>query len=286
VIPASFDYVRPCSVDEALDALADPDAKAIAGGHSLVPLLKLRIARPSRLVDIVGLEFRGVRSSGGIAIGALTTYDELTCTDWPVPLPDALRECADAVGDMQIRNAGTVGGSIAHGDPASDFAAGVLAFDATLRLRSTSGMREIAAADFFVGPFATALGEQELLTEILVPEPAEGTGSAYVSLEDRASGYPISGAAVAVRMDGDRLNSCAIGITGSSAHPIRARALEESLIAHGLGEAAAQALELLPEVEIGVGAADLEYRRHVASVVVARALGRAAARAASEDGSP
>jgi aerobic carbon-monoxide dehydrogenase medium subunit len=280
VIPASFEYVRAASVDAALEALAEPDAKAIAGGHSLVPMMKLRIARPSRLVDIAGLDFRGVRNDGGIVIGALTTHAELTGTAWPVRLPDALRECADSVGDMQVRNAGTVGGSIAHGDPASDFAAGVLAFDATLRLRSPSGTREVAVADFFLGPFTTALEGQELLTEIVVPEVAEGTGSAYVSVDDQASGYPITGAAVAARVDGGRLVSCTIGMTGFSAHPFRARALEEALLGNGAGDAAAVALELLPDAELGVGDADVAYRRHVAAVVVARSVGRAVARAA------
>lgn len=280
MIPASFEYVRAASIDEAFAALAEPDAKAIAGGHSLVPMMKMRIARPSRLVDIAGLDFRGVRSNGGIVIGALTTYDELTGSSAPVRLPDGLRECADSVGDVQVRNAGTVGGSIAHGDPASDFAAGVLAFEATLRLRSPSGTRELAASDFFVGPFTTALEQQELLTEIVVPEPAEGTGSAYVSVDDQASGYPITGAAVLARIDRERLISCTIGITGFTAHPIRARALEEALLANRPRSAAALALELLPDAEIGVDDADLAYRRQIAAVVVARSLGHAIARAA------
>jgi carbon-monoxide dehydrogenase medium subunit len=279
VIPAGFEYVRPASVDEALEALSEPDAKAIAGGHSLVPMMKLRIARPSRLVDIAGLDFRGVRNGGGLAIGALTTYDELTGTAWPHGLPDALRECADSVGDVQVRNAGTVGGSIAHGDPASDFAAAVLAFAATLRLRSTSGTRELAAEDFFLGPFATALEPQELLTEIVIAEPAEGTGSAYVSVDDRASGYPITGAAVTARVDGDRFVACTIGVTGFSGHPFRPRALEAALLADGAAGAAALALEHLPDGDVGVGDADLAYRRQIAAVVVSRALDRAVARA-------
>ena len=280
MIPAPFDYVRPGTVDEALEALGRPDAKAIAGGHSLVPLMKLRVARPALLVDLAALDLRGVRADGGgIAIGALTSYDELTGTAWPVRLPDALLECADSVGDMQVRNAGTIGGSIAHGDPASDLAAAVLALEATLRLRSTSGTREVAASDFFLGPYTTSLAEQELLTEILLPEAGEGTGSAYVSLDDPASGYPIVGAAAVLRMEGDGLAACAVGLTGSWACPCRARALEEALLSDGIGRAEV-APGLLPEVEIGVDDADLAYRRHVAAVIAGRALRRAGERAA------
>ena len=158
MIPAAFGHVRPDSVEQALVELADPDAKAIAGGHSLLPLMKLRLARPSLLVDLDGLDLRGVSVDGDtIRLGPLTTYDELLSLDVSVPLPAALRDCASAVGDLQVRNAGTVGGGLAHADPASDFAAGAIAVGATLVLQSLAGTREVAAADFFVGPFTTLL---------------------------------------------------------------------------------------------------------------------------------
>ncbi len=144
MIPASVEYVRASSIDQALEALADPEAKVLAGGHSLVPMMKLRLAFPSLLVDIGRLELRGLDAAGGaITVGALTTYDELLRADGPV-LPDALRESAAAVGDVQVRNMGTVGGAIAHADPASDMAAAVLALGARLRLRSAAGTRDCA----------------------------------------------------------------------------------------------------------------------------------------------
>ena len=212
MIPATVDYVRPRSVDEALEQLADPEAKAIAGGHSLVPLMKLRLARPGRLVDLDGLDLRGVSVDGDmLRIGALTTYDDLLSLDESVPLPAALRDCAESVGDVQVRNAGTVGGALAHGDPASDFAAGAIAVGATFVLRSPNGTREVAAEEFFVGPFTTVLEQQELLVEIRVPVGA--APSAYVSFDDPASGYPLAGAAVC---------GAVIGLTGVGAQPSRA----------------------------------------------------------------
>jgi carbon-monoxide dehydrogenase medium subunit len=253
MIPAPVEYVRPGSLDEALAELADPAAKAIAGGHSLVPLMKLRLARPSRLVDLAPLGLRGVAvEDGTLRIGALTTYDDLLSSD--APLPDALRECAEAVGDVQVRNAGTVGGALAHGDPASDFAAGAIATGTTLVLRSAGGSREGAADEFVLGPFTTALGQQELLVELRVPVPAAGEGSAYVAFADPASGYPLAGAAVRVAAGG----SVRIGLSGVGATPLL---VDGDVVA---------ALE-------GLGLDD--HRRQLARVAVARAAERARGRA-------
>ena len=249
MIPAPVEYVRPASLEEALAELADPDAKAIAGGHSLVPLMKLRLARPSRIVDLAPLGLRGVAlEDGTLRIGALTTYDELLSS--PARLPDALRECAEAVGDVQVRNAGTIGGALAHGDPASDFAAGAIATGATLVLRSIDGSREVAAGEFFLGPFTTALGQQELLVELRVPPPAPGEGSAYVAFADPASGYPLAGAAVQVAADG----GVRIGLSGVGATP---------LLVEGDVEAAVDQLGLD------------DHRRQLVLVAVARATARA-----------
>jgi carbon-monoxide dehydrogenase medium subunit len=243
VIPAAFDYVRAASPEDAVAALADPDAKAIAGGHSLLPLMKLRLARPSLLVDIAGLDLRGVTAEdGAVRIGALTTYDELLRGG--TPLPDALREAASSVGDLQVRNAGTLGGAVAHGDPAADVAAPLLALGATFRLRGPDGVREVAAERFFLGPFVTALEQQELLVELVVPE---ARGSAYVSFDDPASGYPLVGAAAAVRPGGT-----VVALTGVGGHPF---------------------------VEDGRELDLSEYRRHLARVAVRRAVEAAEARA-------
>jgi carbon-monoxide dehydrogenase medium subunit len=237
MIPAAFDYVRPATLDEAFAALADPEARPLAGGHSLLPMMKLRLAHPTTLVDLAGLQLRGVRGNGALRIGALTTYDELLEAE----LPNALRDAVEAVGDVQVRNAGTLGGAVAHADPASDVAAALLALDARVVLQSPSGIRELALEDFYLGPYYTAIEEQELVTEIVVPEP-DGA-SAYVAFENRASGYPLAGAAVC----GD-----AIGLTGYPTHPVRLRGA-------------------LADVDSHAG----EYCRHLAEVAIRRAQERA-----------
>lgn len=270
MIPAQFEYARPQSVEEALELLADPEAKALAGGHSLLPMMKLRLARPERIVDIGRLDFRGVEASDGwIRIGALTTYDDLL--RWGGPLPDALRESAGSVGDRQVRNAGTLGGAIAHGDPASDVAAAMLALDARLQLRSLAGTREVPATEFFLGPFTTALEQQELLVEIAVPVLAAGEGSAYATVEDQASGYPLAG--VATRIGG---GACAVGLTGVGSHPIRLPALEQAALAGGT--------PTVDEAREALGPADAndpdgDYRLELTAVVATRSIETALARA-------
>jgi carbon-monoxide dehydrogenase medium subunit len=277
VISAAFDYVRAESLEAALGALELEDAKAIAGGHSLIPMMKLRFARPSRVVDITTLGFRGVRDDGAISIGALTTYDELI-RQRRVRIPDVLRECAEAVGDLQVRNAGTIGGGLAHADPSSDVAAGALALGAVLHVASASGERVVNAEEFFLGPFSTLLDAQELLTEIELPSPPPGSGSAYVAVEDPASGYPLAGAAVVAQTDGERLTYCAVGLTGITGSPIRARVVEAALLEANAGDRVEAIRGSLPEVELAVDVEDGAYKRHVACVVVGRALDRALAR--------
>jgi aerobic carbon-monoxide dehydrogenase medium subunit len=272
VIPAAFNYVRPGSLDEALAELADPEAKAIAGGHSLLPMMKLRLARPSRLVDLASLDLAGVAVDGGtIRIGALTTYDELLSLRDDAPLPGALCDGAAEVGDVQVRNAGTVGGALAHGDPASDFAAAVIATGTTLLLRSPDGDREVAAEAFFLGPFTTLLTQQELLLELRVPVPAAGEGSAYVAFEDPASGYPLAGAAVRVGSDG----GCTVGLTGIVAQPRRATAVEEAI---GAGADLGEPLDADGLMSLD---SDAGHRRQLAIVAVERALDAARRRAES-----
>jgi carbon-monoxide dehydrogenase medium subunit len=256
VIPAPFEYVRPSTLDELFEALADPEARVIAGGHSLLPMMKLRLAQPKTLVDIAGLDFGGVaEADGSLRIGALTTYAELLELDPRIGLPDVLRECAASVGDLQVRNAGTIGGSLAHGDPASDLAAGVLAVGARLSLRSPGGERELPSGDFFLGLYTTALAAQEVLTAIVVPRRSAGAGSAYVSFDDPASGYPLAGAAVHVAAaDG----APSIGLCGVGERPLHA-------------SSAADALAKL-------SAAD-EYPAHLATVAIELAVALARKRA-------
>jgi carbon-monoxide dehydrogenase medium subunit len=278
MIPAAFDYVRAGSPEEALEALADPEARVLAGGHSLLPMMKLRLAQPTLLVDITRLDWRGLdERPGELSIGALTTYDDLVRSP-STAIPDALRECAAAVGDVQVRNAGTVGGALAHADPASDLAAAVLALEARLQLSSLAGTRECAADDFFLGPFTTALGPQELLSALIIPLAAAGTGSAYVSVENPASGYPIAGAAVRARVEDGRIAECGVGLVGGAAQPIRAREVEDAL--RGGPPTLDRVRQAVAELELGHSELDPDYRRQLLAVTIVRAAEAAVRRAA------
>lgn len=265
MIPAQVDYVRPETLDEALTALAEPDAKALAGGQSLVSVLKLRLVRPSMLVDIGRLDLRGLRvDESGLSIGPLSTWAELAAA--PELERHALRgiaECAAGIGDLQVKNRGTIGGSIAHADPASDMPAMLLALDAQLVLRSANGQRAVPASEFFLGPFLTALEPQELLTEINVPIPASGSGSAYESFEHPASGFALAGAGAYVGADGQQR----IGVTGIGAQPFL------------LDQASDPSAALAATDVFGDDYAPAEYRRQLAAIVVQRAVERAQARA-------
>jgi carbon-monoxide dehydrogenase medium subunit len=259
MIPARLEYTRPETLDEALSALAEPEAKALAGGQSLVSVLKLRLVRPSRLVDIGRLDLRGIRvDQDELRIGALTTWAELTAApELERPALRGIAECAEGIGDLQVKNRGTIGGSLAHADPASDMPAMLIALDARLTVRSADAERVVVADEFFLGPFLTVLEPHELLTEVLVPVPSTGTGSAYEAIEHPASGFALAGAAVCVRPDGTRT----IGVTGLGARPVR---LEGTL----------DAAEVF-----GDDYATEEYKRQVAHVVLERATARAQTRA-------
>jgi len=263
VIPSAVGYRRASTIEEALAALTEPEAKALAGGQSLIPALKLRIARPSVLVDIGRLELKGVDSDEeSVRIGPLTTWDDLL-REQALAGPElaAIQECAAGIGDLQVRNRGTVGGSLVHAHPSADFPAVALAFGTALVLRSASGERILPADGFFLGPFMTAIGEDELLTDVVVPQPAAGSGSAYACVEHPASGYALAGAAALVRADGTR----SIAVTGIGAVPF--------LLADGDPSR-------LEDAEVfGDDFAPAEYRRQLARVVVRRALDSASARA-------
>ena len=259
MIPAATRYARADSVDHALELLAEPEAKAIAGGQSLIPVMKLRVARPSVVVDISRLELRGIEEREGVLhIGPLTTWAELASASVPRGL-EAIPECAHGIGDVQVRNLGTIGGSVVHADPASDMPAVLLALGARLELRSPDGQREAALEDVLLGPFTTSLGAQELVTDIVVPVPADGSGSAYVSVEHPASGFALAGAAAFIGPDGDR-----IAVTGVGATPF-------VVADDGLGAA---------EI-FGDRFASEDYRRELAGVVVERAVATARARTAA-----
>ncbi|MBI3745742.1 MAG: xanthine dehydrogenase family protein subunit M [Chloroflexi bacterium] len=282
MIPAAFDYVRATSLDDALKRLATAGggAKAIAGGQSLLPLMKLRLARPETLVDIGRLaELKGVHRlpDGRVAVGALTTYDEML-RDPILRHYGLLADAIPNIGDVQVRNRGTIGGSIAHADPASDMPAILLALDAEVVARSSRAERVIPITSFFEGAFASVLHDDELITEVRLPGGRDDVGSAYRAIEQPASGYSIAGvAAVVGAHDGTGWRYCAVGVTGVGDHPYRAAAVEKAVIGgESLAQAAAHATDgvtVASDIH-----ADREYRTHVASVQVLRALEAAIAR--------
>jgi aerobic carbon-monoxide dehydrogenase medium subunit len=271
VIPGPVGYIRAETIDQALAELVDPEAKILAGGHSLVPMMKLRLAHPSLLVDIGRLELRDVvRTDATVSIGTLTRYDDLLNLSG-VALPSALLEAASSVGDVQVRNAGTIGGALAHGDPACDIAAAVLALGARLRLRSPAGERECAAEEMFLAPFTTALDQQELLVDVTIPLPRPGEGSAYRSIDDPASGYPLAGAAVRLRLQGEQIDECAIGLTGAASAPTRLASVEEALRRAPADAAVVAVREAVADVSLGAATNRDDHRRQLVVTAITRA---------------
>jgi carbon-monoxide dehydrogenase medium subunit len=283
MIPNAFDYQRAGSIDEALSLIGTPGTKGIAGGMSLLPLMKLRLASPDKLVDIGRLkELKGVRqlSDGRLAIGALTTYAELA--DSPAQHYGLLRDALPDIGDVQVRNRGTVGGSIAHCDPASDLPAVLLALDAEIVARSKRGEKVYPVDGFFTGAFTTALADDEIVTEVLLPGPRDDAGSAYQALNQRASGYSIAGvAAVVIKEGGSAITKANIALTGVGDVPYRAKAVEAALVgnegtAESIAAAAAHATDGVT-VQSDIHA-DSEYRTAMDAVYTRRAITAALAR--------
>jgi aerobic carbon-monoxide dehydrogenase medium subunit len=284
-IPAAFGYTRAGSLDEALAAIAaDEGAKVIAGGQSLIPLMKLRLAQPGTLVDIGRLaELRGITrlDDGRLSVGALTTYAELM--DSPAMHYGVLKDALPHIADVQVRNAGTIGGAVAHADPNADMPAVLLALDAELVLQSSRGTRTVKADGFFEGPFQTGMAHDELLTQVILPSPRDNAGSAYVSLEQPASGYAMVGvAAVVIRGAGGLIEWAGVGLTGVHEHAYRAPEVEQALIGTDGSAAviAAAAAHAIDEVEVNSDIhAGSEYRSAMAVVHTRRAIEAALARA-------
>lgn len=271
--PRPFEYHKAGSVQEAIEILkSNPDAKILAGGHSLLPVMKLRLASPGALVDISQLrELKNVSVNGGVTIGAGVTYNDLLKNEALAGSHTALYEAASKVGDVQVRNRGTVGGAAAHADPAADMPAAYLALNATFVAVGPNGQREIAADDFFVDILATALEADEVLTEIRLP--AGSTKSAYEKFAHPASGYAICGVAVAIGDGGVR-----VAVTGSTYKATRLTGVEQAL---GSGNVDAtsidNALNSIGEQDwAGDHFASSEYRAHLTKVLTKRALTRAA----------
>jgi aerobic carbon-monoxide dehydrogenase medium subunit len=284
VIPTSFDYVRAASLRDALRVLAQGDGtKIIAGGHSLLPVMKFRLAQPPRLLDIAGLaELRGVEEyRKGARIGATTTYRELLESDLLRERFPLIAECTENIGDRQVRNRGTIGGSLAHADPASDLPAVMLVLDATFNVRSKRGRRAVKAREFFQGPFETALAEDELLLDIVLPRLPRGAGTAYLSLDQAASGYALAGAAVVVARTRKTVSHAVVALTGVGDMSRLVPATDQLVGTKGEPEVLARVAAAATDgIEIqGDIHAPAAYRKHLAQVIVRRAIETALARA-------
>ncbi|HXV47389.1 MAG TPA: xanthine dehydrogenase family protein subunit M [Candidatus Binatia bacterium] len=289
MFPANFGYVAARSVEEALQLMAKhgEDSKLLAGGHSLIPAMKLRLQSPQILIDLGTVPgLRGVRTEGNhLVIGALTVHADLASSDLIGKHVPGLADAASVIGDMQVRNRGTLGGSVAHADPAADLPVILTALNASFIVQSSSGQRVIAADDFFTDFYTTAMGANEILTEIRVPIPAPGTGTAYAKLPHPASGYVVvSAGALITRQRSGACVAARVSIGGLGSGPVRAIATEMELQGKPLtpqliAAAAAKAAEETDPVEDSYAGAD--YKRHVATVYARKAIEEAVQRAAT-----
>ncbi len=280
VFPSQFDYYRPSSLQEAIGLLgANPDAKVLAGGHSLLPAMKLRLAMPGALVDLSHIqELRGINVNGGVTIGAMTTYDEIEASPELQQRVPMLAEAAAVVGDPHVRARGTIGGSLAHSDPAADLTAVFLALGGEVTAVGSNGERIIGADDLFVDLLTTSLQPDEVITQIKIPLTGR-TAMAYEKQEHPASGYAIVGvAAVLTLRDGDHCESARLAVTGCTSKATRLTAAEDALSGQSLNEEtitrAAQAASEGLEVNGDLYASE-EYRRHLVTVITGRTLRRA-----------
>jgi len=288
MIPASFDYIAAKSLDEALTLLAKhkDDAKLLAGGHSLLPAMKLRLAQPKVLIDIGRIkDLAYIHEEGGqIKIGATTTHFQIETSDLLHRVCPLLPETATHLGDMQVRNKGTIGGSLAHADPAADWPASVIALDAEIVAASGKGERVIKAGSFFVEMLTTALEPNEVLKEIRFATPKGRTGQSYMKFRHPASGFAVVGVAVSLTLGGSgKCESAGVGVAGVAPKPYRAAAVEAALNgqtpdAKTLTAAAAHATDGIKDPITEVFASG-EYRKHLAEVYTRRALEMAVSRA-------
>lgn len=282
MITQTFTLESPATIEDAVASLGrSPQAKVIAGGHSLIPLMKLGLAEPKQLVDLRRIrQLRDIKSEdGAIVVGALATHRSIADHAAIGKALTALAEAAGAVGDLQVRSRGTIGGSLAHADPAADEPAPTLAFDATIRVIGPKGRRDIPAREFFKGPFETALASNEIVIEVRFPAPAGRSGSAYAKFAHPASGFAIVGVAAVATLKGDgSVERAAIGVTGAAPSPFRATAAERAIVgtrgdANAVVAAAAKAADGVEAMSDLVASA--EFRRHLVTVYARRALERA-----------
>jgi carbon-monoxide dehydrogenase medium subunit len=279
MIPANFDYIAARSLDEAISLLAThkDNAKILAGGHSLLPAMKLRLMQPRVLIDLSRIRDLSYikEEAGQIRIGTMTTHFQIETSDLLRRLCPLLPETATNLGDMQVRNKGTIGGSLAHSDPAADWPAAILALDADIIATSSQGDRTIKAGDFFVEMLTTALQPGEILREIRIPAAKGKTGQAYLKVRHPASGFAVVGVAVNLSIDGGKCQSAAVGITGVAAKAYRAAKVESALKSNALDARtlASAAAHAADSVDVNSDLyASAEYRKQLATVYTRRAL--------------
>ena len=281
MIPSSFEYVAPTSVEDALAALAEAgdEGKVLAGGQSLLPVLRMRLNAPEKVIDLGRVEgLRGIREDGDtIVIGAMTTHDEVANSELVKEHAALLAKATAEVADPQIRHRGTLGGAIVHADPAGDLGAPVLALDAEMVIAGPGGERTVAAKDFFTDLFETAVGDGELLTAIRIPKHT-GWGAHYEKFVRVAHQWSIVGVAATVKADGGTISEAKIGLTNMGSTPLRAAAVEAALA----GKSASDVADACSSAADGTNPpsdlnGDADYRRHLATVLTSRAVAAAAA---------
>jgi carbon-monoxide dehydrogenase medium subunit len=281
MIPSSFEYVAPTSVEDALAALAEAgdEGKVLAGGQSLLPVLRMRLNAPEKVIDLGRVEgLRGIREDGDtIVIGAMTTHDEVANSELIKEHAALLAKATAEVADPQIRHRGTLGGAIVHADPAGDLGAPVLALDAEMVIAGPGGERTVAAKDFFTDLFETAVGDGELLTAIRIPKHT-GWGAHYEKFVRVAHQWSIVGVAATVKADGGTISEAKIGLTNMGSTPLRAASVEAALA----GKSASDVADACSSAADGTNPpsdlnGDADYRRHLATVLTSRAVAAAAA---------
>jgi carbon-monoxide dehydrogenase medium subunit len=286
MIPGPFNYHRPATVADAVKLLASlgDEARPLAGGHSLVPMMKLRLATPAHLVDLHGIDgLKGIRRDGNrIVIGAMTTQHELLASSEIAKSLPILQETALLIADPQVRYRGTIGGNVANGDPGNDMPALMLTLGASYQLQGPNGARDVAASEFYQGAYFTALEPGEILSSVSIPVPAAGHGYAYEKLKRKVGDYATAAAAVMLTMANGRVATCAIGLTNLHETPLLATDAAKTVIgtnldAATLKQAAAAAEAIMSPAADARG--PVEYRKHVGGIMVMRALQRAASRA-------
>lgn len=287
MIPAAFDYHRPDSVAAATRLMAElgEDARVLAGGHSLIPMMKLRMATPAHLIDLQGVaELRGVSVEGGrVRIGAMTTQAQVIAHEGLAKAAPILREAALQIADPQVRNLGTVGGNVANGDPGNDWPALMQCLDAAFTLAGPSGTRTVQARGFYLGAYDTQRAEDELLTAVEFAVPEAGTGWAYEKQKRKIGDYATAAAAVLIVRAGGRCRTASVTFTNLAGAPVWSAAAGAALAGSDLGEAAVSAAVATMQADIEPVADNrgpVEFKRHVAGAVLRRAVARAASRAA------